>query len=663
MAAALLLAGDAGAFWRVCPGSTTDVRRHRVCTVAAQTSSSVQPADPKTRFVDALRQLLEAIAGQYGDEGTKARSALNSMQLALSDWDKTIKDDELAAASQAQTAELHKTLGLIYLDRRRLDDAVRELSAAARLDPKRADIRTFQGFAYGLIDRPASAEQAFAQAAALDPADPTTSYRLAQFLARSGQLKQAAKAQLAFRDSQEQRLALSRSDRPAPSPFIRIDLLRQVAGVAPIFPPALYFDGFAALKRGSYRNAIALLRKAAEIDPLTAGAPAEGTIESAAMLRDGRLTAAIARLRQAVDLGPDASEVHRVLGMAYWADEQYSGAIEQLEAAVRLRPDDERSRVALADVLIAGGNLAGAEQTLKEAIRLVPRSGQAHHNLGRLYDFQQRWSDAAREFRTAGDLNPVVGSDYLYATMAHACLAQPDHACAVDAAAKRVDINPNNGDAHRALGEIHLQLGEHEQALTEFLAALLVNPQDAESFAAIAQIHLRTGRYPAAIEAAQRALDINPTHKTAPYALGSALTRAGRIDEGAAALQRFEQIRTRSLEQEQRDWDLKMLNQEANVRLANGDDEAAIAALEKVVSNDPAAISLVTLGRVLKKVGRYREAIQRFRQASDLQASPEVYRLLAETYEAQGEPDEGQKYRAAYQRAKEDRLRKSGWTR
>jgi len=70
---------------------------------------------------------------------------------------------------------------------------------------------------------------------------------------------------------------------------------------------------------------------------------------------------------------------------------------------------------------------------LKDAIEAVPRSGQAHYNLGRLYEFQGRWSEAAQEFQTAGALNPVVGLDYLFATTAHACLAQPDHVCAVTA--------------------------------------------------------------------------------------------------------------------------------------------------------------------------------------------------------------------------------------
>jgi tetratricopeptide (TPR) repeat protein len=442
-----------------------------------------------------------------------------------------------------------------------------------------------------------------------------------------------------------------------------VDLLRQAANVAPIFSLALYADGLRALGRGAYADAVTLLTKASAADPLTATAAAGGpAFESAAMLRQGRLSAAIGRLTGIVGARPTDAESHRVLGMAYWADEQYGKAADELRISVRLRPQDERARLALADVLAAAGSLADAEQVLKDAILALPTSGQAHYKLGRLYDFQQRWPEAARELQSASNLNPLIGLDHLYATLARACLAQPDYDCALDAATRRIEANPNNGDAHRALGEIYLQIGEHDQALTELLVALLVNPRDADSFAGVSQIHLRSGRYQEAADAARHALDVNPDHASAPFALGSALTRLGRTEEGARALERFAQIRARSLEQEQRDWDLKMTRQEASVSLAKGDDEAAIVALRKAAAYEPdAAATHVTLGRVLKKVGRYAEAIESFKRAAELQATPEVYRLQAEAYDAAGQPEASQKSLAESQRLKEERLRKTGW--
>jgi hypothetical protein len=78
-----------------------------------------------------------------------------------------------------------------------MTDAVREFSAAVRLNPKRPDIRTFQGFAYSLSDRPAEGVKRLRK---LHPLTRLTRrpVRLAQALARSRQPKQLARRGSSF---------------------------------------------------------------------------------------------------------------------------------------------------------------------------------------------------------------------------------------------------------------------------------------------------------------------------------------------------------------------------------------------------------------------------------------------------------------------------------
>ena len=130
-------------------------------------------------------------------------------------------------------------------------------------------------------------------------------------------------------------------------------------------------------------------------------------------------------------------------------------------------------------------------------------------------------------FEAAGDFNPVVGLDYLYQTTARSYLSLPDFDAAVAAATKRIDANPNNAEAHRVLGDLYLQQGRDDEALTELLAALLINPQSAQSYGGIAQAHLRAARYPDAEEASRRALEIDPAHTASRYALAMTLIRSG----------------------------------------------------------------------------------------------------------------------------------------
>ena len=169
--------------------------------VEQRPSPATQALDPKQRFVLALRQLMEGLAGSYGDEKPRVWTAIESMQSALAEWDEVIREYETASASQTPSAELRGELGTIYLDRRRIDAALRELAAASDLDAKRADVHTLRGLAYNLLDRPADATQEFRRAALLEPTDPTTLYRLAQHLVKTGETDEAVTALKQFRDS------------------------------------------------------------------------------------------------------------------------------------------------------------------------------------------------------------------------------------------------------------------------------------------------------------------------------------------------------------------------------------------------------------------------------------------------------------------------------
>jgi tetratricopeptide (TPR) repeat protein len=627
-------------------------------------SSADGPVHPKDQFVLAIRQFLEATAGRYGDEQAATRAAIDAMRQALVSWDQAVLTNEVAAAGNP-SPEGFWSLGLVYLDRRRVADALKEFDRAEPLAPDRPEIQTFRGFAYDLLGETGQATASFAKAAALNPTDPASSYRLAQHLEQDGRSEEAEKAWQQFRDSQLRRLTQGGGPAGLNAPFIRVDLMRQAPNVAPIFPAARYRDAFTAIRQGRYDDAVARLKEAAESDPLlrfeaTAAAEREGRTA----LRAGRLSDALLQLKAAADASPEAAETRRVLGMAYWADDQYDAAAEAFATAIRLQADDERARVALGDVLVAAGKLGAAELAFKDAIAGVPDSGQAHYELGRLYEFQQRWQDAVEMFEAAAARYPVVGLDYLYQTIVRMYVSLPDFDKAIDAARRRVTVNPNNDDAHRALGDLLLRQGRHDEALTEMLAALFVNARNAGAYSGMAQVYVRTGRFSEAVEASRRAIDVDPGNREARYALATALARSGRTDEGANELARFEELQAEANRREQNELEAKMLQQEISTSLAREDYDAAIAALEKAIPLDPRSpSSYLNLAAVLKKSGRIREAIENLNKALALKAGPDAYRLLAEAYDTLGESQESQKYRRLYDQAKAERLRSTGWTR
>jgi tetratricopeptide (TPR) repeat protein len=630
--------------------------------VSAQAGgATTSSAQAKQRFVSALTQFLEAVAGTYGDEEDLVRRSLDSLQAALAAWDAAIGSMQSGLRANAGV-EARFALGVAYLDRLRLDEALREFAAVNDIDRRYAEVHVFSGIAYSLQGRHAEAAAAFAAASRLEPEDPATLYRLAHSLQRTGRNEDAAEMFRRFADAQRRRLSQPAAVTGGPA-FARVDLLRQVPGAVPIFPPGIYAEGMAALRAGRYGEAIDLFKKAAAADPLTGNATTGQIGDGAAALRTGALSAAIDHFTSAVALDPKSSEAHRLAGMAYWADEQYERSIDHLQTAVRLNPDDDRARVALGDVFAASGRVTEAEQAFRDAVKVIPASGLAQYRLGRLlYDFPEKWPDATNALEESLRLHPLIGSDLISQMLTRMHLVSLNLDAAVESGRRRIEANPNHAEAYRVLGEVSVQQGRDRDAVPQFLAALLVEPGDAASWAALAQSQLRTGEYAAAESSARRAIQIDSTLAGAQFVLANALIRLGRADEGARELERFQRMQTEAQAREAREWELKMLNQEASARLQNGDQEQAIAALRTAVALAPdIASGYVSLGAVLKSAGRHAEAIEQFRKALELSADPAACRLLVESYEALGQADEAARYRVDCVRLKEERVRSGSW--
>jgi tetratricopeptide (TPR) repeat protein len=578
------------------------------------------------------------------------RSNIDALARTLDTWDTAIRALE-SDLRQAPRSGGHAALGTVYLERHRLDEAVSELSDAARDEPSRADIHMLMSVAYRHANRPSDAAVSLEKAYGLGRGDAATLYQIAWGLTKVGRGKEADAARGRFRAS----VGMTSTALDTPGPFLRFP------GTAPILPPALYAPGFALLARGSYADAIARLRQAAASDHLSddsVDAP-DSLARGRAALQDGALPAALTLLESAVAAGPERAEAHRVLGTAYAIDGQGSRALEQFTAAIRLDPQDERAWMALADLLATAGQFPQAEQVLKGALQVLPGSSQAHFGLSRLYRVQGKYTDAARELEaTARDA--LIGREALLEMLGetYGILSAFDRAAEADIA--RLDLDPNSVQAHRRLGDAYLRQDRDDEALTEFAAVLAIDPRDPAAHGSTAQIHLRKGQYAEAAEAARRAVDIDPSLKEAEYALGTALMRLGRADEGVAHLETYQRLQAEATISGRRQHELERLKRDASVAIANADYGTAAGLLRRSVEYEPAAATFLALGFALMQTGHHAEAIIELQQAVRLGDDPNAHRYLAEAYRAAGRDDdsraEAQVYLQMVERAKTKRL-------
>ena len=135
---------------------------------AAILAWSTSPADAQKQvFLEGLSELTAASAGTFGDEGARIGPALDTMARGLAEWDRAIQafearvTSELPAASPAVASLMRATLGTMYVERGRLTDALREIEAASRLEPQRADLHLLRARLLDATARSADAGEAF----------------------------------------------------------------------------------------------------------------------------------------------------------------------------------------------------------------------------------------------------------------------------------------------------------------------------------------------------------------------------------------------------------------------------------------------------------------------------------------------------------------------
>lgn len=614
--------------------------------------------EAKTAFVTALRGFAEGLSGARGDEGTRIRTSVADMRAALKKWDDAILSYRAALNAADGSADVRVALGTAYLDRGLTSEAVDQFRRAVTLAPRWGEASLLLALAYQAQGKRQESTRALASAARATPDSPTISYATVQQAVATGDESEITKSLLAFRDRHDRAARPSTTGTGAP-PFIRLGLLRETPGVAPVFAPALYAAGFRLLHAGRYDEAVASFRQAVEHDPLAAiDDSLDERVRAAGQLREGNLSGAIVRLERALAKWPDASELRRTLAVAYAADERYGQSLEQLAAAIQRDPRDERSRLTMAEILSASGHVDAAERVLLETIALMPESAQAQYRLARLHQSQSRVPAALAAFTSSAEGAALVGRDSLYETIAALRVNEGEFGEAIAAYRLELQVNPNNGAAHRRLGDLYAQDGRLGESLAESAAALLIDPRDADAHVSRAQTLLRMSRFADAEAAARMAVTLSPSHEAAHYALGTALLRNGMTEEGLATLQEFERLQAQTRARTDAEWQLKLLKEQALEHAARQDYRTAADVLRRAVAYSPPDGSVqLAAGALLIKAGAYEEAIPLLKEAVAREAL-EAHRYLAEAYAALRQNDESRAHQAAYDAVKEARLRR-----
>ena len=616
-------------------------------------------------FFSAVVTFYRSLAGLYGDEGPQLTTQLAAMSTALDRWDSEIRDADgelrsrLKSADDAQTKlQIHTLRASLYLERGRLNEAVREFDTDIEIDPRRAAFHRLKGLVLQGMSRPAEAAEVFRTAWLLDPADPLNAYRLIAL--RSAQLT-PQEIEQALGTLADLERALIRRERPgASAPFPNLGGIIDDAAGGMAFVPAAYATGFSFILQGELDRGVAELRAAIANDPLVTD-PAlrlEPMARGIAALREGVVASAIEHLETAVAGARDSSEAHRVLATAYSITGDIARSVQHLRDAVRLNPRDERSRLALAQTLAVVGRNAEAEDVLRTAVAELPNASALRWRLSTRSQAGQDDDDLAL-IDMADRLVLLVGKGELYRALAGLAQLHLDDAKAIGLLERAVRMTPNNPAAHKALGRAYVENGRETDGYAELVIALLLDPNDVETLTALGRWHLTADQPARSVEALERAVGINPTNRLAVHALAGALIQVGRVGEGKQRLQESERLQAQAIDDDRRVKTAAVLRLSAEMRMAERDYAGAVDSWRQAILLQPGSATVhLRLAEALAAANRPDEAVAEYLTAISLKAGADAHRRLAELYDALGRTAESSRERVTHVERRLEELRR-----
>jgi eukaryotic-like serine/threonine-protein kinase len=179
--------------------------------------------------------------------------------------------------------------------------------------------------------------------------------------------------------------------------------------------------------------------------------------------------------------------------------------------------------------------LQRAEQFAQRALAIDPRLSETHMALGTVSVAKYDYAGAAREYRTAIDLNPDNAFAWDMLSWALGYEQPPDAAGAEKAAREAIRLRPSQYAAHYHLGRALLFQQRYVEAIAAFEQARELNPAASLPDLGLGQVYLAQGDYDKALAALSKT--VRPTGVNY-FWLGAAYAAHGDREKTLATLQK-----------------------------------------------------------------------------------------------------------------------------
>jgi tetratricopeptide (TPR) repeat protein len=287
-------------------------------------------------------------------------------------------------------------------------------------------------------------------------------------------------------------------------------------------------EGIRAFNEGRYSVAVTKLTQAAQ------GGDSQATLFLAlTQAAKGECATALPVLTK-FETGPDQS-FSRLAGLAackcYSKTGDLAKSMAVLQELEHRFPND-------ADVLYTAAKLhmKAFNNTAFTMFQRVPQSYRVHELSAEVFEVENRYAEAASEYREAIKLSPK--SPDLHFRLGRALLLQGHSPEALKQAAAEfkaeLAVNPEDSASEFQLGQIAQARGNAADAQMHYEQALKLSPAFAEALVALGKLHTQQKKYEKAIRLLARAAELQPKNEAAHYALLTAYRDSGQMDKAKA---------------------------------------------------------------------------------------------------------------------------------
>lgn len=210
----------------------------------------------------------------------------------------------------------------------------------------------------------------------------------------------------------------------------------------------------------------------------------------------GEHAEAIRLLAKVIRATPGDAHARAVLGLAYFAREDFTKAAQTISPIADRAAQDPQLGFAWAKSLAETGNKIGAAHTLESLEKANPSM-----NVESLIQFGQLWLDLSETKR------------------------------AEQAFRRALLIDPTNADAKCALGIVLMRLSKPKEAADQFLSVLADHPDYSEALFQLGRASLELGNLPEAVRYLEEAARLQPARLSVHLELESAYRKAGRTSD------------------------------------------------------------------------------------------------------------------------------------